>query len=169
MQGARWAVCLALVIAGLGAATSCARRPIRVDASANGDVAPVRRPVSSRDASLRIVRVALATLAQDVELTSDGTWTLFASDGATPLALTQPGERWVLECDGTRISARRVDSRPVSLRDTLVVARSSEGEGTIRFNGRRYRGELLLRITEGGIMVVNRLPMDAYLRGVVPR
>ena len=165
----RRAAFVALVVAGLGAATSCARRPIRVDATASGDVAPVRRPVSPRDASLRIVRVALATRAETVELTSDGRWTLFASDGATPLALTQPGERWVLEGDGARVSARRIDSHPVSQRDTLIVARSTEGEGTIRFDGRRYRGELLLRATAGGIMVVNRLPMDAYLRGVVPR
>jgi stage II sporulation protein D len=118
---------------------------------------------------LRIVRVALASRVESAELSADGAWTLFASDDATPLALTQPGERWVLEREGARISARRYDSRPVSLRDTVVVARSTEGEGTIRFNGRRYRGELLLRVTEGGIMVVNRLPMDAYLRGVVPR
>jgi stage II sporulation protein D len=160
---------VALVVAALGAATSCARRPIRVDASANGEVAPARRRVSPRDASLRMVRVALASRVESVELSSDGAWTLFASDGATPFALTQPGERWVLERDGARLSAHRSDSRPVSLRDTLVVARSTEGEGTIQFSGRRYRGELLLRATEKGIMVVNRLPMDAYLRGVVPR
>jgi stage II sporulation protein D len=158
-----------LVATGLAAVASCARRPIRVGASANGEVVPVRRPTSSRDASLRIVRVALAKQAESVELSSDGGWTLFASDGATPLALPQPGEQWVLERDGARVSARRADSHPVSLRDTLVVARSTEGGGTIRFNGRRYRGELLLRATEGGIMVVNRLPMDDYLRGVVPR
>jgi stage II sporulation protein D len=165
----RWAMYVTLVAGAVGAATSCTRRPLRVDASANGDVAPVRRPASSRDASLRIVRVALATRLASVELSSDGAWTLFASDGATPLALTQAGERWVLERDGERVSARRSDSHPVSLRDTLVVARSTEAGGTIRFNGRRYRGELLLRATDGGIMVVNRLPMDDYLRGVVPR
>ena len=165
----RWSLYVALAASALGAATSCARRPLRVDASANGEVAPVRRPVSSRDASLRIVRVALAARVASVELSADGAWTLFASDGATPLALTQAGEQWVLERDGARVSARRSDSHPVSLRDTLVVARSTEGGGTIRFNGRRYRGELLLRATDGGIMVVNRLPMDDYLRGVVPR
>ena len=148
---------------------SCARRPLRVPGSADGDVAPVRRAPSPRDASLRIVRVALATHAGTVELSSDGGWMLYASDGSTPLAMTQPAERWILERDGARISARRSDSRPVSLRDTLVVARSSDAGGTVRFNDRRYRGELLLRAANGGIMVVNRLPMDDYIRGVVPR
>lgn len=142
---------------------------MRVGASANGDVASVRRRPSPRDASLRIVRVALATRTEPVELSADGGWTLYASDGTTPLAMTEPSERWVLERDGSRISARRIDSRPVTGRDTMIIARSSEEDGTVRFNGRRYRGELLLRVTSGGIMVVNRLPMDDYLRGVVPR
>jgi stage II sporulation protein D len=161
---------LSLTTRGLLAAVmaSCARRPIRVDASANGDVVPARRPVSSRDASLRMVRVSLAPRVATVELTADGAWTLYASDGATPLALTQPGERWILERDGARLSARRIDSRPVSLRDTLIIARSSESGGTVRFNGRRYRGELLLRVSAGDVTVVNRLPMDDYVRGVVP-
>jgi len=115
-----------------------------------------------------MVRVALATHAETVELTSDGRWTLFASDGATPLAITQPGEQWVIARDGARLGARRADSRPVTMRDTLIVARSEEVDGTVRFNGRRYRGELLVRVSGDDIMLVNRLRMDDYVRGVVP-
>ncbi len=147
---------------------SCARRPISVGASADGDIAPVRRAPSPRDASLRLVRVALATHAETVELTSDEGWTLYAADGTTPLALTQPGERWLLERDGARLSARRSDSRPVSRRDTLLIARSDGADGTLRFNGRRYRGELLVRAAGSEIMLVNRLRMDDYVQGVVP-
>jgi stage II sporulation protein D (peptidoglycan lytic transglycosylase) len=139
-----------------------------VDASANGEVLPARRSSSVRDASLRLVRVALATHSTSVALSADGDWTLYASDGTTPLALTQPGEAWIIERDGGRLDARRSDSRPVSMRDTLVVARSSETDGTIRFDGRRYRGELLVRASGSDIMVVNRLRMDDYVRGVVP-
>lgn len=93
---------------------------------------------------------------------------LFASDGVTPLAMTQAGERWLLERDGERVSARRTDSRPVSLRDTTIIARSTEEDGTVRFNQRRYRGELRIRVSGSGLMVVNRLRMDDYVRGVVP-
>ena len=156
-------------VAAFGAGiASCARRPIRVGASANGDIAPASRSVSPRDASFRLVRVALATRASSVELTADGGWMLFAADGATPVAVTQPGERWVLEADNGLVSARRADSQPVSRRDTLIFARSTEQGGTLRSNQRRYRGELLVRVTAGGLMVINRLPMDDYVRGVVP-
>lgn len=147
---------------------SCTRRPMGVLATADGEVAPARRAPSARDASLRVVRVALSTRTERVELAADGSWMLYASDGATPLAITQPGEQWVLERDANRISARRSDSRPVSLRDTMIVARSTEPGGTVRFNDRRYRGEILIRTAPGGLQVVNRLPMDDYIRGVVP-
>jgi stage II sporulation protein D len=158
-----------MAVGELGAAmASCARRPIRVGASADGDVAPVRRSPTPRDASLRTVRVALATHAAQAELTADGSWTLYAADGATPLAMTRPGEHWLLERDGDRVSARRSDSSPVSLRDTVIVARSGDADGTLRFNGRRYRGELLVRASGGELMVINRVRMDDYVRGVVP-
>jgi stage II sporulation protein D len=40
--------------------------------------------------------------------------------------------------------------------------------GFVQWNGKRYRGELLITATDSGLLVVNRLPMDDYLRGVVP-
>jgi stage II sporulation protein D len=33
---------------------------------------------------------------------------------------------------------------------------------------KRYRGELVITATDSGLLVVNQLPMDDYLRGVVP-
>ncbi len=168
--GRRRAVALAtLAFAALAVGVgSCARQPIHVGASANGEVVPSRRAPSARDASMRFVRVDLASHAATVELTADGGWMLFAADGVTPLAVTQPGERWLLERDGGRVSARRVDSSPVSLRDTTIIARSTDPDGTVRFNQRRYRGELRIRVSGSELMVVNRLRMDDYVRGVVP-
>ena len=36
------------------------------------------------------------------------------------------------------------------------------------WSGKRYRGELVITATDSGMLVVNRLSMDDYLRGVVP-
>jgi len=36
------------------------------------------------------------------------------------------------------------------------------------WGGKRYRGELVINATDSGLLVVNRLTMDDYLRGVVP-
>jgi stage II sporulation protein D len=93
---------------------------------------------------------------------------MYAADGQTLLALPEPGEQWILELDGRLVSARRDDSRPVPLRESPIVVRPTDAGGTIAFNGRRWRGELLVASGDGGMTVVNRLPMDDYLRGVVP-
>ena len=34
--------------------------------------------------------------------------------------------------------------------------------------GKRYRGEILVSVNDSGLLVVNRLPLEDYLRGVVP-
>ena len=53
-------------------------------------------------------------------------------------------------------------------RESPIVVRPLEAGGTIVFNGRHWRGELLVVSSDEGLAVVNRLRMDDYLRGVVP-
>ena len=48
-----------------------------------------------------------------------------------------------------------------------LVVRPENGP-YVEWNGKRYRGELVFSATDSGTLVVNRLPMDDYLRGVVP-
>jgi stage II sporulation protein D len=48
-----------------------------------------------------------------------------------------------------------------------LVVRPENGS-FVQWNGKRYRGELVITPTDSGLLVVNRLPMDDYLRGVVP-
>lgn len=50
---------------------------------------------------------------------------------------------------------------------TLIVQPDADGSFVV-WNGKRYRGHLLITATDSGLLVVNRLPMDDYLRGVVP-
>lgn len=40
--------------------------------------------------------------------------------------------------------------------------------GFVQWNGKRYRGDIVITPTDSGLLVVNVLPMDSYLRGVVP-
>jgi stage II sporulation protein D len=48
-----------------------------------------------------------------------------------------------------------------------LVVRPENGS-FVQWNGKRYRGELVFTATDSGLLVVNRLSMDDYLRGVVP-
>jgi stage II sporulation protein D len=142
---------------------------VRAGGTANGEIVPRAHPPGARDASLRVVRIALARGVPQARLSSAGEWALFAADGRTPLGMTQPGETWVLEPEGPRVKARRDDSRSVTLGDTPVIARPAADDGTITFNGRRWRGELRVSVSDGGaLVVVNHVRMDDYLKGVVP-
>ena len=50
---------------------------------------------------------------------------------------------------------------------TLILSPDADRPFVV-WNGKRYRGQLLITATDSGLLVVNRLPMDDYLRGVVP-
>lgn len=161
------AAALALAVAALAAACTTARRRVGTTTVASGgDVdRPSRNP---RNASERTVRILLASKQSSVQLTAAGGWRMFAPDGATLVAVPNAGERWILEQDGGLVSARREDSRAVPLRESPIVVRPLDPGGTIGFNGRHWRGELLVSVSADGLIVVNRLRMDDYVRGVVP-
>ena len=158
---------IALAVTAVVAACSTARRRVgTTTVSSGGDV---ERPASNpRNASDRTVRILLASRQSSVRVAAAGSWRIFAPDGVTLIAVTNPGERWILEREGRLVSARREDSRAVPLRESPVVVRPLDPGGTIAFNGRRWRGELLVSAADEGLVVVNRLRMDDYLRGVVP-
>ena len=159
---------VALAVVGLVAACTTARRRVATTTVDSGG--DIERPTSRgpRDASERTVRILLASKQPSVRLTAESGWRMFAPDGSTLLALPQPNERWILEQEGRLVSARREDSRAVPLRQSPIVVRPLDAGGTIGFSGRRWRGELLVSVADGGLIVVNRVRMDDYLRGVVP-
>jgi hypothetical protein len=45
---------------------------------------------------------------------------------------------------------------------------TAEADSFLIWNGKRYRGRITFTRTDSGFIVVNSLPMDSYLRGVVP-
>jgi stage II sporulation protein D len=55
--------------------------------------------------------------------------------------------------------------KPTKLRMPL---RYAPGAAPLQLDGSSYRGELLVHRQAGKLTVVNRLPLDRYLRGVVP-
>lgn len=163
----RWRV---FALSALGA-VACSAAAASRHPTASRREAPVaaRAPASARAAlrGPRTVRILLATARGPVRVSSDGEWQIVAPDGQV-VALTGSRESWVLARDGERVSARREDSSPVSRRESTLIVRAMEPDGTLLFNGRRWRGELLVSAAARGLQVVNRVPLDEYVRGVVP-
>lgn len=85
------------------------------------------------------------------------------------LAVVDGGRVWhVTPADGGRLTLVRPDRvEPVLLPGPVAVRPESESDLVV-INGRRYRGEGLLLRGTVGVTVVNVVPIEAYLRGVVP-
>ncbi len=76
---------------------------------------------------------------------------------------------WDVERDGLRLRGRARDGRTVTAWSAepfgLVAEQPDEG---VEWEGKRYRGELRFVATDTAIVVVNVVPLEEYLRGVVP-
>jgi stage II sporulation protein D len=168
-----------LVADAAGAGAALARpRPGRMRArtahaaavQASGGATPGARRVEGRaralDESGRIVRVALAVGARTARLAATGEWRLY-TEGGEVLARVPDGAEWTVEREGPRCGPS-----PRTPRDRLargpVDRRSVSVGGLLAHGGKRYRGELWAHAADGAVTVVNRLPVEAYLRGVVP-
>ncbi|HEX5580587.1 MAG TPA: SpoIID/LytB domain-containing protein [Gemmatimonadaceae bacterium] len=125
------------------------------------------RPGAVESVSGPLVRVALATAAPKVELGSGGEWRLTSARGSV-LARGASGERWTVERRGRLMRAVRVDGRASAWAEGPLAARAADANGTVSHGARRYRGEIVLTASDSGIMVVNWLPVEDYLAGVVP-
>jgi stage II sporulation protein D (peptidoglycan lytic transglycosylase) len=73
------------------------------------------------------------------------------------------------------VSTVRVGLQPGSRQMVRILLGAGADTGTIStdgefatFRGKRYRGEIVTVPVDSGRLVVNRLSMDSYLRGVVP-
>ena len=137
---------------------------VAVACSTRATPRPAPVPPPDRDAG-RAVRVALSAADARIGGTREFEW--FASDGKTLVSRGRRGELWRLEREprGARVRAIRPDGVPTSFQRGLLV-RVNPG-GYLTLNGRRYRGELGVIPVDDTLVVVNRLGLEDYLKGVV--
>lgn len=119
----------------------------------------------SRNENDQTVRVALALGQRSVRLSATGDWELY--DAATNKLLahlhaddqvTAESRNGMIIASGGAIPAVRGS----------IMARPAGSGSFVSFGGHRYRGEIGLASSGGGVMVINRLGVEDYLRGVVP-
>jgi stage II sporulation protein D len=113
------------------------------------------------------VRVALATAAPGGRVGATDEWRLYDA-GTRLLVRGEPRDPWRIERRGLQLRAVRGDGVATPYRDGPLVARPTAPGGTVAWDGKRYRGELVVTATDSGLLVVNQLPLEDYLRGVVP-
>ena len=176
------AACLAAIVA---AAAACGTKPPPAPepvnpaepAAAGPDSAmqppalpgePVAAPKEPDFAAGRTVRVALQTDAPRVTVGGTGAWRLYDQNGASVLVRADVGDAWTVHPDHGDLRAERADGQRTPRRAAPFIARPAGKGSFVTVNGRAFRGEIVVSRGKKGLVVVNRLPLEDYLRGVVP-
>lgn len=127
--------------------------------------ASVRERPEHRAASSQTVRVLLEGMASTAHLSSPEGFVLVDRENA----LAARGERnqtWRIERSAGRVRAVRPDGVPTVWKEALRAR--PVGDGLLSVGGKPYRGEIAFMPGDSGIAVINILPVDDYLVGVVP-
>ena len=126
-------------------------------------------PAERRFDAGRPVRVAFPVRGARGVVSAGGDWRLFDNGGRSTLVRAGSSDAWTVEsrADG-RLRAVSAGGRTTSWRPGPFIARPVGGRGLVVWNGKRYRGEVRLVATDSGLLAVNVLGMEDYLRGVVP-
>ena len=102
--------------------------------------------------SSEMIRVAISKGADSVTIDGDGI--LATDDTGKPLALEFPS---TFQSERGRVQAGSSSSRLIRL----------AAAGRLRMNGKSYRGMFELSVQNGKLLVVNQLPLEQYLVGVI--
>lgn len=180
-----WLVALALVVAAAGACFSrplpdegspfpapwpgaprMQPRPPQAPADTSADPMPTDPAPGPATGTGPVVRVFLRVARDTAMLDATGAWRLLDAQGGV-LVRARPGERWYLERRGPSVRAARADGIATAWR-TGTVGQVAEDGALARIAGKPYRGAIAFTATDTGFLAVNHLPLEDYLRGVVP-
>ncbi len=121
------------------------------------------------DAGDRIAWIALQARVQSAPISATGAFQVLEQGGRVVLARGTGGEAWRIERNGRSLRVAAVKGNDATpWRAGPFVVRSGAAQHVVQHGEKRYRGELWISATDSGLLVVNRVPVEDYLRGVVP-
>lgn len=100
------------------------------------------------------------------QLSATGAWRLATRHGRVVIEGTGRGT-WTVERRGQRVHIASRGSLSAT-RDAPLIASSVAPDAFVTWDGKPYRGTIEIFATQTGLLVVNRLSVEDYLRGVVP-
>lgn len=137
------------------------------------DTAPAVEPMPTEQAPLTpvagigpLVRVALRVAPDTAALDATGPWRLLDAQGGV-LVRARAGERWHIERRGARLRAARGDGIATGWQNAPVF-QFADDAGDVRSGAKGYRGAIAWVATDTGVLAVNHVQLEDYLRGVVP-
>jgi stage II sporulation protein D len=114
------------------------------------------------------VRIALATSDESAKVGGTGTWRIYNRRSTNLVTSGTAGGSMTIEQRSGQLVVVKPDGSVTSRRSGPLLIRATTPGSFVTYEGKRYRGELILTPNNGGVLVVNRLGVESYLRGVVP-
>lgn len=120
------------------------------------------------DVGDRIAWIALAARERAVPISATGEFVVLERGGRAVLARGRAQDDWRIERNGRTLRVAGANGDATPWRQGPLVVRAGSIRHVVAHAGKRYRGELWISATDTGLLVVNRVPVEDYLRGVVP-
>lgn len=114
------------------------------------------------------IRVGILSNAPTVFISADADFEILNGKTGKSLAHLNTGERVVLAMKGKDITINDKKTTAVTFR---VVKTKKDNDHLIEINKKKYRGNMEIHITQGknGLTIVNVLPIEQYLYGVIAK
>lgn len=112
-----------------------------------------------------VIRVGIWSNQVNIRVAATSEYSLVDTGSQKVLGKFQAGEKALISTKDTRMT---VNGIPVEAREIKMVV---AGTGTAEVNSRSYRGDIALHRTKGksGLTVVNTLPLEEYLYGIIAK
>ncbi len=114
------------------------------------------------------VRIALSTSDESARVSGSGAWRIYSRNSSNLVVKGSSDESMKIEPRSGELVVVRSDGSVTSRKSGPFLVRATTPGSFVMYEGKRYRGELVITPNEGALLVVNRLGVESYLRGVVP-
>ena len=117
------------------------------------------------DSDAAAIRVGLLEHQDVVNLSATAEFVLRDGANGQGILKLKPGETLSV---GRQNKNFLLNKKGISAQSLRVIVTGKESSALLLLNGRKYHGSFLLRVGSNGIEVINEVPMEEYLYGVLP-
>ncbi len=125
------------------------------------------RALATPAAAHEAVRVVIGSAPYDLNIPSEGRWSVRDAWGRVH-ARASDGDGWHVERRNRRLRLTDGSGARASAWSDEPFVLASEQDALVPYGTRHYRGTIAFVATDTAILVINRVTLDDYLRGVVP-
>lgn len=112
------------------------------------------------------VRVLILEASKTVRVRVPSSFYLGESQQGTPLSRSETGGSFVVRPNGDEVEMLKSKGGLVHKAPLIAIRHNSEKN--IYINGRPFRGEFAFASSHGGVITINMVEVDDYIKGVLP-